>query len=72
MNSAKRGWAEKTVKNWRWWLVAPIALALIPLVGVLYLASWLGEAADWTLANTLGPLLRWSHKRATKESSHAR
>ena len=48
---------RRTVLNWRWWVVLPVFLVLLPLA----LISWLAEALSDPIARVTTSLIRWTH-----------
>ncbi len=46
---------DRTVLNWRWWVVAPLFLMLLPIAAI----AWAAEGASDGIAKLTQALLAW-------------
>lgn len=54
---------SRTVGNWRWWVVLPIMLLLLPLVVFNEIASFALKISEWISGNVVHPLYQWVNSK---------
>lgn len=54
---------SRTVGNWRWWIVLPIMLLLLPVVLFNEVASFVLKASDWISGSVVHPLFHWVNSK---------